>query len=502
MLTVAFVFCDVAPRALQAQLTPSTRAELVASLWAPPPAGNGFTAGRMHLGSADFSLSTYSLNENVDNYNMSMFDAALVHDSKYTIPLAKAAQAAAGSSPGLRLFFSPWSPPAWLKVNKNMINSAHPEGLLQTAAAGAALASYFVEFTKALAAAGVPMWGATLQNEPLMNMRPNKTHYEACSYTAASQTAWLQDHLGPAVRADPETAHLKLMAYDWNKGELADWAKTVLGGGGGGGGGGGNRQMLAAGTAGPTKSYVDGFAFHWYQWAGGLQLGDLAALEAAAPGTFTLATEACLIKHGIATEHYGETHDNHGTMVGNGAPPSQNGTVAYTYASGELYALDMLGDLLFGASGWVDWNAVLDYTGGPNHVNRSDIGAPILVDAASDSYYVQSPYYYMGHLSRYVPPGSVRVSCSGEGIASAPSDFDAVKDYIKPQIQAGGAAPAGDVGLVAACFVAEDGASGTVVAMNPNDGAAGKQMTLAVLHKGAVSAHLPPHSIKTFTFNL
>lgn len=376
-----------------------------------------------------------------------------------------------------------------------MIDSAHPEGLLQTAAAGAALASYFVKFTKALAAAGVPMWGATLQNEPLMNMRPNKTHYEACSYTAASQTAWLQDHLGPAVRADPETAHLKLMAYDWNKGELADWAKTVLGGGGSS-----SSRELPAGES--QINYVDGFAFHWYQWAGGLQLGDLAALEAAAPGTFTLATEACLIKHGIATEHHGNTHDSHGTMVGNGAPPSQNGTVAYTYASGELYALDMLGDLIYGASGWVDWNAVLDYQGGPNHVNRSDIGAPVLVDAASDSYYVQSPYYYMGHLSRYVPSGSVRVSCAGDGIASSPADFDTVKDYIKPQIQAGGAAPAGDVGLVAACFVAEDGASGVVVAMNPNDGAVGKQMTLAVPNKGAVSAHLPPHSIKTFSFKL
>merc|ERR1712224_1121105 len=92
--------------------------------------------------------------------------------------------------------------------------------------------------------------------------------------------------------------------------------------------------------------------------------------------------------------------DGHGTLVGAGVPPG-NGTVAYTYASGELYALDILGDIRFGASGWVDWNAILDYHGGPNHVNRSDIGAPILVDIASNSYYVQSPYYYMGHISRF-----------------------------------------------------------------------------------------------------
>ena len=60
--------------------------------------------------------------------------------------------------------------------------------------------------------------------------------------TAESQAAWLRDHLGPQVRADPATAHLKLLAFDWNKGGLADWAATVRAQGGG---------------------YVDGFAFHW-----------------------------------------------------------------------------------------------------------------------------------------------------------------------------------------------------------------------------------------------
>ncbi len=42
------------------------------------------------------------------------------------------------------------------------------------------------------------------------------------------------------------------------------------------------------------------------------------------------------------------------------------------------------------SGGWVDWNAALDYTGGPNHINRSDISAPILVDATTNSLYVQA----------------------------------------------------------------------------------------------------------------
>lgn len=93
-----------------------------------------------------------------------------------------------------------------------------------------------------------------------------------------------------------------------------------------------------------------------YQWGAGLKLADLEALEKAHPGTFTLATEACLIKSGIAETE--RVHDSHGTLVGSAAPG--NGTVAYTYASGELYALDILGDLHYGASGWV--------VTGPTHI--------------------------------------------------------------------------------------------------------------------------------------
>ena len=73
------------------------------------------------MGSADFSLSTYSLDDTPGDTNMSHFDDKLTRDSKYVLPLARAARAAAGGD-ALRLFFSPWSPPAWMKINDNMMN--------------------------------------------------------------------------------------------------------------------------------------------------------------------------------------------------------------------------------------------------------------------------------------------------------------------------------------------------------------------------------------------
>ena len=88
-----------------AALSSATRAQLVDLLWAPPPAGNGYAVGRLHLGSSDFALSTYSLDDAPGDYNMSAFDSALQHDSRFVLPLARAARAA--SQGALKLFFLP-----------------------------------------------------------------------------------------------------------------------------------------------------------------------------------------------------------------------------------------------------------------------------------------------------------------------------------------------------------------------------------------------------------
>jgi len=481
-----------------ASLSSTQRDALATLLWAPSPLGNGYTAGRMHMGSADFSLSTYSLDEILNDFSLQFFDDSLTRDHKYVIPLALAAINA--SNYRLNLFASPWSPPSWLKINEDMIDSAHPEGLIQSNAAFKTYANYFVRFIKAMKQAGVNLWGVTLQNEPLIVMKPTGHRYEACSWTAESQAAWLHDFLGPAIRNDNITAHVKLLPYDYNKGELSAWASTL---------------MNVAGE------FVDGFSYHWYNWAGSLELDDLATLQNNYPGIFSIATEASIIMAGKASPL--NVNDNHGTIYRGSttssieAPPIPgNNSVAYTYAVGELYALDLLGDILFGSSGWIDWNAFLNITGGPNHLNRSDIGAPILVDPFSDSFYVQSPYYYVGHISRYVPQGSKRISCLGDGIANTPLEYDAIKDFIKPQVS-GLPAPDGIVDLIAGCF-SINGTSSAIVIVNPNTKtstftlsllsssliktSSGTESGTSTGSSGSATTQLPPHSITTFTFDL
>lgn len=69
------------------------------------------------------------------------------------------------------------------------------------------------------------------------------------------------------------------------------------------------------------------------------------------------------------------------------------------------YAHAILGDLAAGSAGWIDWNILLDSTGGPNHLgNLCD--APMVASADYDSVHLHPQYWYLGHFSKFVPPGS------------------------------------------------------------------------------------------------
>ena len=64
--------------------------------------------------------------------------------------------------------------------------------------------------------------------------------------------------------------------------------------------------------------------------------------------------------------------------------------------------------------GWIDWNLVLDQTGGPNHVgNLCD--APVIVDTGTGQVHYQTSFYAIGHFSRFIPRGSQRIGRSTLG---------------------------------------------------------------------------------------
>ncbi|GLE10147.1 hypothetical protein PINS_up022158, partial [Pythium insidiosum] len=131
-----------------------------------------------------------------------------------------------------------------------------------------------------------------------------------------------------------------------------------------------------------AKKFIDGVGVHWYKnfdfffFGLGGDFDKLSAFHKQHPDLFILPTEA-------------------------GSAPRN-------------YAHDILGDIANFAAGWMDWNLVLDTTGGPNWA-KNNVDAPILVDETSGSeFYKQPMYYVMGQLSKFVPSGSVRVNLRTE----------------------------------------------------------------------------------------
>lgn len=161
---------------------------------------------------------------------------------------------------------------------------------------------------------------------------------------------------------------------------------------------------------------------------------------------------------------------------------------------------------------WTDWNLLLDPTGGPNHINRTDIGAPIL-RAYNGSLIYQSSYFYMGHVSRWVRPGDVCVNLtSATGLlAVSPAEVDALSKYVQSNAAAEGAGNAanGDAAVPSAvimggAFVSADGTTATVVVMNPGPATTAFKLQ-DVAADGSVRAttvSLPPRSIQTLLYPL
>ena len=77
----------------------------------------------------------------------------------------------------------------------------------------------------------------------------------------------------------------------------------------------------------------------------------------------------------------------------------------------EIYAHDIIGDLNSGSNGYIDWNMVLDYKGGPTHVHNS-CNAPIMLNKKASDYEKTLSYYYIGHFSKFIKPGARRIAFS------------------------------------------------------------------------------------------
>jgi glucosylceramidase len=219
----------------------------------------------------------------------------------------------------------------------------------------AAWAQCFVRFIQAYEAEGVPVWGVSVQNEPEAVQR-----WDSCIYTAEEERDFVRDHLGPALER-AGLSRIRIVIWDHNRDRMVERANTVL--------------------ADPeARRFVWGTGFHWY---GENHFEHVQLLHDAWPEHRLLFTEGCQ-----------EGGPHHGS-----------------WEVAERYGRSLINDLNRWTVGWIDWNLVLDETGGPNHVGNL-CSAPLMVDRSVPALMVQSSYHYLGHFSRFVQPGARRVLCA------------------------------------------------------------------------------------------
>ncbi|MDD5140946.1 MAG: glycoside hydrolase family 30 protein [Verrucomicrobiales bacterium] len=312
-----------------------------------PKEGIGYTLARTHIHSCDFSSESYTYVTDGDK-ELKSFDIS--HDEKFRIPFIKEARAAAGGN--LPIFVSPWSPPAWMKTSTNMLQG----GKLKLEFADS-WANYFVKFIKAYERKGIPIWGLTVQNEPMARQT-----WESCIYTADEERDFITNNLGPTL-AKAGLQDKKLIIWDHNRDLIFHRASTIL------------DDPQAA-------KYVWGVGYHWYS---GDQFNNLKLVQDAYPKINLLVTEACNYPWDFA-----KINDWHW---------------------GESYGWSMINDFNNGAVGWTDWNILLDETGGPNHVNNFCY-APVHGDTHTGQLHYMNSYYYIGHFSKFIRPGAKRVASS------------------------------------------------------------------------------------------
>jgi glucosylceramidase len=340
-----------------AKLPAAKQTELIRAYY-DSDTGIGYSLGRTNIHSCDFSSDSYTY---VAEGDAELKTFSIAHDLKFRVPFIRAALAAAKGR--IVMFASPWSPPAWMKENGDMLHGGKLKPEFREA-----WARYYVKFIQAYEAAGIPIWGLTVQNEPMAVQK-----WESCVFSAEDERDFVRDHLGPTL-ARAGLGDRKLMVWDHNRTQMYERARVIL------------SDPAAA-------KYVWGVGFHWYV---NDAFENVSRVKEAFPEFHLLFTEACNYPYSAAGLN--------------------------DWKLGERYGRAMIEDFNRGAEGWTDWNILLDEHGGPNHVGNYCF-APVHANTATGELTFTNAFYYLGHFSKFIRPGARRIISSATTDALATTAF-------------------------------------------------------------------------------
>jgi len=313
--------------------------------------GAAFTYGRIPIGSSDYALSRYSLNETAGDIEMENF--SIERDQMDLIPYIKAALEV---QPKIHFWGSPWSPPTWMKSNGAFDRGTMKEDDATLGAHALYLARFVEEYDKE----GIRIEAVHPQNEP-----GYLQDYPSCGWSAALMTKYIRDVLGPlfADRLPDREVWLGTISNTTSK-AIVDGVMTNSG----------------------AAAFVTGIGVQWSQ-------------DQYVPGYISSYNKPVM-----QTEHRCGNYPN-----GNNTNLAPNDD-AYARESWGYIAHY----IRQGVSYYMAWNMVLDTVGrNLDTVRPWAQNALLAVDVSAKTLKVTPTYYVFRHVAQYVDADAVRVGTQG-----------------------------------------------------------------------------------------
>jgi glucosylceramidase len=336
------------------RLNPGARDSIIEELFSPGIGAN-FNICRMPIGANDFSRDWYSYNEVDGDFTMQNF--SVDNDSETLIPFIHEAQK---KYPDLKIWASPWSPPAWMKWNKHYacripwegldekFHNALPEDrqgkegtnmLIQEDIYLRAYSLYFSKFIESYKKEGIVISSIMPQNE--FN---SCQIFPSCTWTAGALANFIGNYLGPTM--EKQNVDIMFGTMERPSAELVD---TIL------------NDAVA-------RKYIKGVGFQW-----------------------------------DGKEAISEVHQKYPDMkLYQTEQECGDGKNDWAFC---LYSWSLMKHYFNnGVSAYMYWNIALDEGGFSRWGWQQN--SLITVNPSSNSYHYNHEYYLMKHLSHYVQPGA------------------------------------------------------------------------------------------------
>lgn len=306
----------------------------------------GISYLRVSIGASDLSPEVFSY----DDLPAGQTDVNLEHFnlSKDTVDLIPVLKRILAINPAIKVMGSPWSPPIWMKDNKNSIGgSLLPQYY-------SVYANYFVRYIKGMQSLGITIDAITPQNEP-----QHGGNNPSMVMSAMQQADFIKNHLGPAFKS--AGIQTRIVIWDHNC-DNPEYPITIL-----------NDPQ--------AKQYVAGSAFHLYN-------GEISALS-----------------------RVRDAHPDKDLYF----------TEQWTGAKG-TFDVDLkwhVKNVLIGSiRNWsrvvLEWNLAADPLYQP-HTPGGCTECKGALTISGSAYTRNVAYYIIGHASKFVPAGSVRLNSTTPG---------------------------------------------------------------------------------------